>query len=135
MEKIFLIVFLLNVESSYSQNLERDVPKWADTVQWYISSDRVLRVRTFAIDEDVHVARIACAPCDPDEFAQLAQSNTAKHFGDILASKIVLESLSGFDELERAAVDALGGQLNRNKDGLIFWSPGGTDYRTKSTPQ
>lgn len=53
-----LIVFRLSFESSYAQDFERAGGKRFDTVQWWIGKAGAWRVKTYAIDSDIHPHRI-----------------------------------------------------------------------------
>jgi hypothetical protein len=50
-----LVVVLLTVESSYLRNTERPVDGVSDTVQFCFTHDRDWRIKTYAMDHDIHV--------------------------------------------------------------------------------
>lgn len=55
--KTVLVIFFLSVQSSYSGNTEiAATPESFDTVQFYESNGSVWRIKTYAQDEDVHLA-------------------------------------------------------------------------------
>ena len=49
-----LIIGVLTVESSYAQNSERPSRGVPDTVQFWIDPGGAWRIRTYAIDHDIH---------------------------------------------------------------------------------
>lgn len=50
-----LVIFFLSVQSSYAENTEADATEDAfDTVQFYESERGSWRIKTYAVDQDVH---------------------------------------------------------------------------------
>ena len=133
--KTTLIIFFLGIQSSYSENREEPIEGFADTVQWVITDERVWRIRTYAVDQDVHVHLVA-KEIDPSiDYVTLAQANVEKHYGDVLNGKVILHSDKGVPGIEAHLVrHGLGAHLNMGQNGMLFWSPEGTDYRTRSHP-
>lgn len=133
--KTTLIIFFLGIQSSYSENKEERVEGFGDTVQWVISEDQVWRVRTYSIDEDVHLHLVASKRDPAVDYVALAHSNTEKHYGDVLESELTLESNDGPSGIEAGlTVNGLDAHLNIAPNGAFFWSPIGTSYSTKSQP-
>src|SRR5216684_2122170 len=64
-----LVLALLTVESSYTQNIERPASKTPDTLQFWIAPDGTWRIKTYAIDEDVHIHRLGNISGDRSKFA------------------------------------------------------------------
>lgn len=55
-----LLVFQLAVQSSYTDNVEHEADgNQFDTVQWWFSESETWRIKTFAIDQDIHTHCIA----------------------------------------------------------------------------
>ena len=54
-----LILFILNVESSYAQNIERPRETHPDTIQFLWVDGEAWRIKTYAVDRDVHVWSLA----------------------------------------------------------------------------
>lgn len=133
--KTTLIIFLLGIQSSYAENSEEPVEGFADTIQWVVTDERVWRIRTYAMDQDVHVHLVA-KEIDPSiDYVTLAQENVEKHYGDVLEGKVILQSDNGVPEIEAGLVrHGLDAHLNVGASGMLFWSPEGTDYRTRSHP-
>jgi hypothetical protein len=129
-----LIVFLLNVESSYVQNVERLSESHSDTIQFLLIDGEAWRIKTYAIDHDVHVWNIGIL--EVDEFERLAESNTMKHYSDVLQRKVVaqgkgsLESLAS--ELQRQGLPP-NLEISPGAE-FAFWVPEPNVYSTRSTP-
>jgi hypothetical protein len=133
--KTTLIIFFLGIQSSYSDNREERVEGFGDTVQWLIAEDQVWRVRTYALDEDVHVYLVASKRDLAVDYVALAHSNTEKHYGDVLEREVTLYSNDGTSGIEAGLTEnGLDAHLNKAPSGLFFWSPIGTKYSAKSQP-
>src|SRR5713101_8846758 len=129
-----LAIFFLTVESSYAENMESIASAHPDTIQWLFTPAENWRIKTFAIDEDVHVWSIGTnLPTDPVEFAV---NNTEKHYGDVLGKRVIVGSSDGFDALKtKLEGHGLSPHLEIDKGGFAFWAPAGTHYRTRTTPK
>src|SRR4051794_34232949 len=133
-----LIVAVLSVESSYLQDVERPTKTVPDTVQFWFAPDSQWRIKTFAIDHDIHVHRIGVSNDGARLTAEFAQNNIKKTYGDVSASLLVLEFADPKNEAEVQRVlkeHHLTGKLESVKDGYYFYNPDGDDYRTKSKPK
>lgn len=129
-----LVVFFLTVQSSYSANTEeRATDEAFDTVQFFKSDIGGWRIKTYAMDQDVHVWSLGNKV---EDIVALARSNTEKHYGDVLSEGYILESETGIDGLRRELADrGLSTHLEVSDAGFVFWAPEGTRYSTKSKPQ
>ncbi len=59
-----------------------------------------------------------------------------KHYGDVLKVTYVIETNDGIPGLRKElGIRGLDVNLELPPSGAVFWSPVGTRYRTKSTPQ
>lgn len=133
--KTTLIIFFLGIQSSYSDNREEQVAGFGDTVQWLITEDQVWRVRTYALDEDVHVHLVASKRDPALDYVALAHSNTETHYGDVLEREVTLHSNEGASGIvANLTENGLDAHLNKAASGLFFWSPIGSRYSTKSQP-
>jgi len=130
-----LLIFKLSVQSSYAENTERDADdKNFDTLQWWFTSTETWRVKTFAIDNDIHPHLIA-APLD----VAAGIENTLKHYGDVVVEQHQVEFGDPFDRIEA-------GEKMRNLGGVAaleiasdkrfgFWNPDQRKYSSKTTPR
>jgi hypothetical protein len=127
-----LVVFTLAVKSSYARNVEVDAAgDEFDTVQFYFGGVESWRIKTYAMDQDVHAWNIGKV----EDLVALARANTEKHYGDVLAERYILRSESGLDGIRLQLTDrGLDDHLELSNAGFVFWTPKGTTYRTKSRP-
>jgi hypothetical protein len=131
-----LVLAILNVRSSYIAETEEatgdgDVP---DTLHWWLG-DQASRIKTFAVDHDIHT--YSCGPNKPG-LIELAQQNNIKHYGDVIAEQHVLEFGNCADAESVAAVSAEAGLANRLEVAaprFAFWKPDDARYRSQSTPK
>jgi hypothetical protein len=128
-----LVLFMLSIKSSYSRNLEVGATESEfDTVQFFCSGGDSWRIKTYAMDEDVHAWNIG----QVEDLVALARTNTEKHYGDVLAQAYILRCDSGLEgiraELTNRGLDA---HLETSNAGFAFWAPEGTSYRSKSRPE
>lgn len=130
-----LLVFLLNLKSSYLHNSEEATEFPADTVQFMLVGGQAWRIKTFAKDHDVHVWSLG--PMESRAFEELAITNTEKNYGDVLADRLKISSNRGMDELAAEVKGSrLGGSLETAKDkAFAFWVSAPNLYKTKSSPQ
>ena len=130
------MIAVLTVRGSYRENLEEpcqpgQVP---DTLQWWISADQAWRIRTFAVDHDIHTHSLPAV----DGLVALARAHNNKHYGDVLASEHVMEFADCADEVAVAArlqASGLEPRLEVAEGRFAFWRPDDGEYRTQSSPQ
>jgi hypothetical protein len=131
-----LVLTILNVQSSYIQVIEEplrahgEVP---DTVQWWISPTGSWRIRTFAIDHDIHTHSVGHA----ENLEELAVSNTLKNYGDIMHSQHVIEISNSLSANETKAAFLSAGlepNLEIAEGHFLFWKPDDASYQTQSEP-
>ncbi|HTO63681.1 MAG TPA: hypothetical protein VMM15_20775 [Bradyrhizobium sp.] len=132
-----LVLAILTVRSSYARQIEErlvdhaDVP---DTLQWWIAAGGSWRIRTYAIDHDIHTHQV---DGDPTRLLTLASEGNRKHYGDVLAAEHVLHFADSHDWSD---VDAkfraigLAPRLEIAADRFAFWKPDDARYATKSRP-
>ena len=133
-----LVVALLTVESSYSADLERPAHEVPDTVQFWFSPDQDWRIKTFAIDHDIHTHKVGDRESShrftPDE----AVANIRKHYGDVLSTILVLEFPAPRDgEAVKRILEAHGlrGTLELGGSGVAFYNPDSGRYRSQTVPE
>lgn len=133
-----LVLTILSVESSYLQEVERPATKVPDTVQFWFTPNSLWRIRTYAIDHDIHTHTIGTRPGGLRMTIDEAVSNTSKHYGDVIVTTVVLR-FSDLDNPEEIrpvlATHKLPGKLEIGKNGVVFYNPDNGQYRTLSKPQ
>jgi hypothetical protein len=130
-----LVVAVLSVASSYSRNFETAAGDPPDTVQWWLDAAGSWRIKTFALDHDIHVHSLG--QTELGQLKALAVENTQKHYGDVVSRLVVLEFPSLAPEATSVVLrDAgLGAALEVAPAGFAFWNPDGGLYRTQSRPE
>lgn len=132
-----LVLAILSVESSYAQNLERPAVTVPDTVQFWLTPTVHWRVRTYAIDHDIHTYTIGSRSAGSRFTSDEASAQTTKHYGDIISFSSVLTfgDPNDKDEVQRVLSEHnLTGTLEVGESGIAFYNPDSGDYRTKSQP-
>lgn len=133
-----LLLAVLSVKSSYLRNLEvplqdlRDVP---DTLQWWFGEGGCWRIRTYALDHDIHTYEIGKSP---QTTLELALENNQRHYGNIIAAQHEIHFADCNNRLEVEAEFARIGLVPRIEiapDRFVFWEPDDGAYSTKSTPR
>lgn len=128
-----LIIFILTVASSYSDGNEELSTDRFDVIEWWITSDSAYRLKTFALDNDIHVHRIEGHE-EVEKTISLSKSNTDKTYGDVLKSmhQIEVTETDGVAEIQaKLAAEGLEGTVEVTD--FIFWNPDGQHYQTAST--
>lgn len=132
-----LLVAILNVKSSYSHEIEtplentNDVP---DTLQWWFGDGGCWRVRTYAVDHDIHAYQVANSP---QTTLELAKKNNHDNYGDILREQHQVHFVDCTNTLEVGAEFERIGLAPRLEiqEHFAFWKPDDADYSTKSSPK
>ena len=133
-----LVLAILTTESSYAQEVERSATDIPDTIQFWIAPDSDWRIRTYAVDHDIHVYKVGPRPDGSRLTADQAAEHNAKHYGDITAKAVTLHFTDPGheDEVRRVlAENGLAGVLEVGRGGVAFYNPDRGEYRTKSTPR
>ena len=132
-----LVLAILAVRSSYGQQIEvrlddsKDIP---DTLQWWIAASGAWRIRTYAIDHDIHTHQV---DGKPDDLLVLASEGIRKHYDDVLGAEHVLQFSDCNDRSEvQAKLQAVGlePRLEIAAGRFAFWKPDDLRYSTKTTP-
>lgn len=132
-----LLLSVLNIASSYADNVERpldgadDTP---DTLQWWIG-EQTWRIRTYALDHDIHPHSVARTG---PEVLELAKQNNAKHYSEVTAVQHVLnfKDCGDADEVANVLGDAgLPNRLELAAGRFAFWKPDDAVYWSKSVPK
>ena len=133
-----LLLALLNVKSSYLREIEtalENADEVPDTLQWWFGDGGCWRIRTYALDHDIHAYQIANSL---QTTLELAKKNNRDNYGDIIQSQHLIHFV---DCANPAEVEAEFGRI-----GLVprveivtaqfaFWKPDEAEYSTKSNPQ
>jgi hypothetical protein len=132
-----LLLAILSTKSSYIQEIEEpadgptDVP---DTLQWWIAPEVTWRIRTFALDHDIHTHEMRGLA----DAIRLARANNEKNYGDIIAVQHQLDFADCTDKHETDAKLVAAGLAPRIEVAtgrFAFWKPDDDKYRTQSTPK
>ena len=130
-----LVVARLNVKSSYTGNREEPADEAFDTVQFYfpVESADGWRIRTYAIDKDIHVHRFHGLRNHISDPIDYARGHIARVYDDVLDRLTVLR-LSGDLAADAATPGLANGSVEyATQQGFAFWNPDGSKYTTKST--
>lgn len=138
MHEFVLILALLTTESSYKSEVERPAIAVADTAQFWFGSQSPWRIRTYAIDHDIHIYSVG-SRTDSTEFTQEeAMAHLAKHYNEIVKRQYVLKFQNPADPVEVKQVleqNGLLGTLEVAPAGFAFYNPDRQKYKTQSTPK
>jgi hypothetical protein len=132
-----LLLAILSVKSSYSQEIETplesadDIP---DTLQWWFGDGGCWRVRTHAVDHDIHAYQIADSP---QTTLDLAKKNNHDNYGDIIRAQRQIHFINCTNLPEvRAEFERIGlAPTLTIQEHYAFWKPDDADYWTKSSPK
>lgn len=134
-----LLLAILAVKSSYVRNVEEelsgpdDIP---DTVQWWITAEGAWRIKTFALDHDIHTHAVRGTP--QPNLLEIARANTEKHYGDAIAQHLELHFEDCTDAQATRAILADAGLEPRIEiaadQRFAFWKPDEARYRSQSAP-
>ena len=133
-----LVLAILNTESSYAQEVERPAMAVPDTIQFWLAPDSQWRIRTYAVDHDIHVYMVGPRPNGSPLTTKEAADHLAKHYGNIAAKTVTLDvrDPGDKDEVRRLLAEKrLAGVLEAGKNGVAFYNPDEGEYRTRSKPK
>ena len=135
----FILVFaLLSTESSYKADIERPSTGVADTAQFWFGASGPWRIRTYAIDHDIHVYALKGSSDKPTHQVGDAEAHLRKHYGDVLKKIEILRFKDPRNQAEVARVLAahgLSGTLEVASAGFGFYNPDRGKYKTQSQPK
>lgn len=133
-----LILALLNIESSYLDNLEGPAGAVPDTVQFWFAPESQWRTKTYAIDHDIHIHRLITKDGAEIFDTGAACENISDAYDDVLSELLMLDFPDPSDEAAvREILDEsqLTGTLVATPEGCYFYNPDGGEYRTQSNPE
>jgi hypothetical protein len=128
------LIYVLAVEGSYLQDVERPASTAPDTYQCWITPDEVYDVRTYAIDKDVRVLRVDYPGrvADPVEyFREIA----VESYGDIIHQTYRIDAAPGESAASlREKVRAIGlhPHVQDTPLGFPLWLPEDAEYWSQS---
>jgi len=131
-----LIVGQLKTKGSYAKDIEYPADEHFDTCQFFFDADSLWRIRTFAVDHDIHIHRVE-GEGDATSKAEFAREHLESTYGDILARILTLDADTATPDLAlnaRLAAQSLQGHVVKTPHGFLFWNPDDAAYRTQSTP-
>ena len=131
-----LVVGQLKTKGSYAKDLEYPADEAFDTCQFFFDEASFWRVRTFAVDHDIHVHAID-GDGDLAGKERFARDHLEQAYGDVLARIITLDVSMATPALgltSQLALHGLAGHVVQAPPGFAFWNPDDADYRTQSEP-
>jgi len=98
------LIYVLTIEGSYSQNLERPAITAPDTMQYWISEPETLDIRTFAIDKEIRILQL-----DTSNF----EGDCLQYFKDVAQRtyKAIIKNFYEINVPSDATDDWLGGRV------------------------
>jgi hypothetical protein len=133
-----LLLAVLSVKGSYSLDLEiplegaEDIP---DTLQWWFGAGGCWRIRTYALDHDIHAYQIGNSL---QTTLELAKKNNRDNYGDIIERQDVIHFVDCANRLELEAEFGRIGLVPRVEVAsgqFAFWKPDDAVYSTKCSPK
>lgn len=132
-----LLLAILNIKSSYIRAVEEpvqspeDVP---DTLRWWIGEEQAWRIKTFALDHDIHTYALKKV----DNIIDVVSKNTGEHYGDVMDRHFLITIEDARDPASLAEAFSPTGlepRVDYNKDRFVFWKPDQAAYWTQSFPK
>jgi hypothetical protein len=133
-----LLLTILKIRSSYIDAIELPLatPNLVpDTLQWWVGPATAWRIRTYAIDHDIHVHEVAGHRGD---IIALAKESNRKHYADIIEAEHLLTFVNCQDQAEVEAECrriGIAPRLEVSVGRFAFWKPDDARYSTKSAPR
>ncbi|GLH81678.1 hypothetical protein SSBR45G_65870 [Bradyrhizobium sp. SSBR45G] len=133
-----LLLAILGIRSSYARNVEvalQDDGLPPDTLQWWLAPTGCWRIRTFAIDHDIHTHEVDGRI---DDILAAASNGNRKRYGDIIAKEHLIHFTDCSDNTEvhaRFSAIALAPRLEVAAGRFAFWKPDDARYSTQSRPR
>ena len=131
-----LIIFKLKIKSSYLQSREEPADTVFDTLQFYTHERKIFRIKTYAIDQDIHIHQVNIGERKVEDVEKFLIESTKMHYADAIEKELTLH-LSGPDD-QKSAKDffeknGMNPSLESNP-GFAFWNPDNETYSTQSRP-
>ena len=131
-----LIIFKLKIKSSYNQNIEQPADKSFDTLQFFVHDQTILRIKTYAIDHDIHIHAVNLRDGSVEKTIEILVASTNIHYGDAVDKMVELDikDLNDHEGIKAMLTkEGLSPYLETPKD-FIFWNPDNKKYQNQSNP-
>ena len=138
MSGFILVLALLTTESSYKSEVERPATAVADTVQFWFSAQAPWRIRTYAIDHDIHTYSLGARQDGSFFSPSEAEAHINNNYSDVLRKFYVIRFKDPTNSLEVSRVlgeHGLSGTLEVASAGFAFYNPDGEKYKSQSSPK
>jgi hypothetical protein len=134
-----LLLAFLTIAGSYIERREQPAGAVPDTVQFWLDEDGVWRVRTYALDHDIHVHHLVGAlDSQGKPRVPMLRAHLERAYPDALGAVYELEFANYLDAEEVARVLAAAGlprtALEPAEAGFYFYNPDGGEYKSLSEP-
>lgn len=138
MNEFILVIAVLLTESSYALDIEQPATAVPDTAQFWFGAETAWRIRTYAVDHDIHVYSVGRRDDKSSLTPGEAEMHLRKHYADVLAGVHVLTFKDPGNVLEVLRVlsaHGLHGKLEVAPAGFAFYNPDASKYKTQSQPR
>jgi len=132
--KGILIIYILSISSSYSDNVELPADKYFDVIEFWITDSSAYRIKTYSKDLDIHVHSFKVD--NKNEGIIVAEQTTPNSYGDIIKKVIKIELIGNETDEQLEGIlkeNGLNGKFEI-KD-FVFWNPDLREYRTLTKPE
>lgn len=128
-----LLLFKLTIKSSFKQNIEVAADNGFDTLQFYIHEETIMRIRTYALDHDIHIHQVNLRDKSVAETMEMLIQTTKIHYGDAIEKEI---ELTFTDRAELQSLLKKEGLLTLVEAGenYLYWKPDKEKYKNQSNP-
>lgn len=131
-----LVIFKLSIKSSYNQNIEQPADKVFDTLQFFVHGKDIFRIKTYAVDHDIHIHKVNVGDRTIDETLDFLTSTTKAHYEDAI-EKIVTINIKDVKDT-KAIKESLKKELKtahiESTNDILYWNPDGEPYKNQSNP-
>ena len=138
MTDFILVLAILTTESSYISEVEKPATTVADTIQFWLGSKSSRRIRTYAIDHDIHIYSLSNREDGSPFILSDAEKHIQKHYSDIIKKIYIIKFKNPNNTAEVAQAlesNNLGGTLEVAPSGFAFYNPDRAKYKTQSQPK
>ena len=138
MTDFILVLAILTTESSYKSEIEQPATIVADTIQFWLGSEASRRIRTYAIDHDIHIYSLSNREDGSAFLLSDAEKHIQKHYSNIIKKIYIIKFKDPNNSAEVAQVlesNNLNGSLEVAPAGFSFYNPDRAKYKTQSQPK